>query len=124
MPDLIINIARTAGTGICVAASDGHKVYNAISDGIRRGDRVVLSFENVTRITTAFLNTAVGQLYSEFSEGEVKNSMAPPINANSAQLLRLKMVVDRAKAYFKNPEGQRKIFSEITGLDDDEEDQR
>ena len=98
------------------------KVYEEIRTVVDQGNRVVLSFESVTRLTTAFLNAAVGQLYNDFSEEEVRKIMAPPINADAHQLARLKLVVDRAKDYFKNPDQAKQTFADITGLDDEDND--
>ena len=118
MKEITINVAQIVGGGICVAASDGHKVHDAIRGGILAKNRVRLSFSGVSRITTAFLNTAVGQLYNEFSEEVVRRHLAPPIDATPLQLSRLKMVVDRAKQYFKNPGEMDHIFRTVTGIDD------
>ena len=119
MGDVIVRIADVVGAGICVDAADGQKVYGAIREKIIQKKRVIISFEEVTRVTTAFLNAAVGQLYGEFKEDEVREFMGPPIHADQHQLSRLKLVVERAKAYFGNPEKARESFSKITGMDKD-----
>ena len=119
MKEVTVSISQVVGGGICVAASDGHKVHDVIRNNILEGNRVRISFENVTRITTAFLNAAIGQLYGEFTEDEIRKHLAPPINADGSQLNRLKLVVDRAKQYFKNPIGARRVFLDTTGLEDE-----
>ncbi|MCY1556972.1 hypothetical protein D9M68_937760 [compost metagenome] len=53
-------------------------------------------------MTTAFLNAAVGQLYGEFTESQVRERLGPPIDFEAWHLNRLKLVVDRAKEYFKD----------------------
>ena len=117
-----IQIARVIGGGICVAASDGNKVHDEILAAFKAGNRVALSFQNVSRMTTAFLNAAVGQLYGEFSEEQLREMLAPPIHAEPWHLNRLKLVVDRAKVYFRDPKRAEKIFRDVTGLDDDSAD--
>lgn len=104
MKNVIINISHIIGGGFCVAADDGQKVYAAISRIVEAGDRAVLSFEGVTRMTTAFLNSAVGQLYGEFPEATIQMQLAPPINFEPWHLSRLRAVIVRAKEYFKNIE--------------------
>jgi hypothetical protein len=121
MKDVTIDIARTIGGGICVAADDGHKVYSKIVDVIKSGDRAILNFENVTRLTTAFLNAAVGQLYNDFTEDEVRKFMGPPINSDKKHLTRLKSVVDNAKMYFKVPNRARTTFNSAAGIEDDDD---
>jgi hypothetical protein len=114
-----IQIARIVGGGICVAASDGNKVHDEILAAFKAGNRVAPSFQNVSRMTTAFLNAAIGQLYGEFSEDQLKAMLAPPVHAEPWHLNRLKLVVDRAKVFFRNPDTVRSTFLNATGLDDE-----
>lgn len=102
MRNVVISIASIVGSGFCVAAVDGQRVYAAINKCVADKDRVIISFSGVTRMTTAFLNAAVGQLYGEFSESEIRKYLAPPIDFEDWHLRRLKIVVDRAKQYFSD----------------------
>src|SRR5262245_48175753 len=109
-----VHISQVVGGGICVAACVGNRVQRGLLAQFQANNRVALSFQNVTRMTTAFLNTAVGQLYGEYSEEQLREMLAPPVNAEPWHLSRLKLVVDRAKIYFKNPEGAVAAFQKIT----------
>lgn len=113
MKTVRITISSIVGGGICVAATDGQRVHQEIYDEIKDGNRVEISFFGVTRMTTAFLNAAVGQLYGEFEEGDIKKHLAPPVDFEEWHLRRLKMVVDRAKAYFTDRDSVEKAFREI-----------
>lgn len=110
MATIQIPISSIVGGGICVAASDGQRVYEAIRTAVARGDRVVLSFSGITRMTTAFLNAAVGQLYGEFSEQDIRMRLAAPVDAEPWHLMRLRLVVDRAKEFFKDGDRVRSAF--------------
>jgi STAS-like domain of unknown function (DUF4325) len=110
-----IYIAQRLGTGICVTAQDGQIIYKLLHAAIESGDRIQLSFSGVTRMTTAFLNAAVGQLYGEFPIDKVRSQMLPPIDAEPWQLSRLKLVVDRAKQYFENREKIDQLSRRILG---------
>lgn len=114
----IIPISAIVGGGICVSASDGQKVYQQIRDAVSAGDRVVLSFSGITRMTTAFLNAAVGQLYGEFDEQTIKMRLGPPVDYEKWHLNRLKIVVDRAKSYFKDTELVEEQFRKELGESD------
>jgi len=57
----------------------------------------------VTCLTPAFLNAAIGQLYSLFSENEIRARLKVTDLEPDDQAL-LKRVVDTAKEYFKDPE--------------------
>ncbi|UCI29449.1 STAS-like domain-containing protein [Mesorhizobium sp. B4-1-4] len=120
MKNVTVPISSILGGGICVSASDGHKIFAIIREHVVAGDRVVLSFSGVTRMTTAFLNAAVGQLYNEFSEEHVRRHLAPPVDAEPWHLTRLKLVVDRAKLFFKDADRVARVFKEATGQNDDD----
>jgi hypothetical protein len=119
MKEVPVSIAKIVGGGICVSTDDGNKVHEAIYNQIKDGNRVRLSFSGVTRMTTAFLNAAIGQLYGEFSETDLRKHLAPPIDTEPWQLNRLKLVVDRAKEYFSNPNAVRAAFLSATGIEDE-----
>lgn len=120
MNEVTVSIARIVKGGICVAASDGNAVHDTIVGEIKKGNRIKLSFSGVTRMTTAFLNAAVGQLYGEFPEEQIRRQLAPPVDVEPWHLNRLKLVVDRAKTFFKNPNAAKSAFLSSTGLDDDD----
>lgn len=119
MKSIRISIATIVGGGICVAASDGQKVHRAIYEVISAGSRAEISFFGITRMTTAFLNAAIGQLYGEFDEETLRRHLAPPVDFEEWHLRRLKMVVDRAKAYFTDREAIEGIFNSIENESDD-----
>lgn len=100
---LTISLLEIVGSPLCVASEDGQKVYNRISGAMREGKAVIVSFLNVTSLTSAFLNAAIGQLYGEFSAEEIRRKLkVDDIQADDRGLL--KRVVDTAKEYFKDPE--------------------
>ena len=116
-----IRIAEIVGSGFCTASEDGQKVHDAIQRAISEGKQVILSFEGVQDLTSAFLNAAVGQLYSQLSEKEIRARILPPINATPENLILLKRVVERAKEFFKTPERFEKATKEVLGEDDDDD---
>ena len=120
MKDVTLSIVKIAGSGICVSADDGNRLHDAIKEQIDRDCRVTLSFSGVTRMTTAFLNAAVGQLYGEYSEEEVRRHLAPPTETESWHRNRLKLVVDRAKIFFRNPDAVKSALLKATGLDEED----
>ena len=98
-----ISLLEIVGSPLCVASEDGQKVHDRISGAMREGKMVVVSFLNVTSLTSAFLNAAIGQLYSEFSADEIREKLkVHDIQPDDRGLL--KRVVETAKEYFKDPE--------------------
>jgi hypothetical protein len=96
MKDVTIQLSQFADGGICVSASDGEKAYVAVKTEFEQGNRIELSFTDVARLTTAFLNSAIGRLYREFPRAQLRKQFAPPVNAEPWHLNCLKRTIDRA----------------------------
>jgi len=98
-----ISLLEIVGSPLCVASEDGQKVHDRIAGAIREEKTVIVSFLNVTSLTSAFLNAAIGQLYGEFGSDEIREKLkVRDIQPDDRGLL--KRVVDTAKEYFKDPE--------------------
>jgi hypothetical protein len=108
----IISIVNTVGDAYCVEAEDGQKVYDLIKKALDEKLNVTLSFLNVQMLTTAFLNTAVGQLYKDYTE-EFVRSFVKVVDISESGLISLKRVVDTAKRYYKDPEAMQRSINEI-----------
>lgn len=101
--DLEIFIFEVVGSPLCVASSDGQKVYERLVSALKKGKSVMLSFNNVSTLTSAFLNAAIGQLYGEFNEAQIR-ALLKVKDMQSEDLALLKRVVETAKEYFKDSE--------------------
>ena len=100
---LKLSVFEIVGSPLCVAASDGQKVYERLAAIFLEGRQATLSFHHITTLTSAFLNAAVGQLYGRFSEEQIRALLAVQ-DMQSDDLGLLKRVVDTAKLYFKDPQ--------------------
>ena len=101
--DVTISIFEVVGSPLCVASSDGQKIYERLAAALKEDRSVTLSFHNVSTLTSAFLNAAVGQLYGEFSEEQIR-SLLKVQDMQLDDLALLKRVVETAKQYFKDPQ--------------------
>lgn len=101
--DVKISVYEVVGSHLCVASDDGQKVYERLATALVEARRVALSFLNVTTMTSAFLNAAIGQLYGTFNEEQIRSLlMVEDMEPEDAALL--KRVVETAKLYFKDPQ--------------------
>ena len=98
---MILPIFAVVGSPLCVASNDGQKVYARLVSALKEGRSVALSFRNVTALTAVFLTAAIGQLYGEFDEEEIR-SLLKVEDVASDDLALLKRVVETAKKYHKN----------------------
>jgi hypothetical protein len=115
--ELLLSLTQAIGSGFCTASEDGEKVHLLILEAIKKGDKVRLSFSKVEDLTSAFLNAAVGQLYGEFEEETLREHLLPPVDASPEDLALLKRVVEKAKAFFQDPERFRRAAEKELGDD-------
>ncbi|MDD9817953.1 MAG: STAS-like domain-containing protein [Gammaproteobacteria bacterium] len=101
--DVSVSVFEVVGSPLCVASDDGEKVYKRLAAILNAKSNATLSFRNVTTLTSAFLNAAVGQLYGKFNEKTIRQSLKVK-DMEADDLALLKRVVDTAKQYFKDPE--------------------
>jgi hypothetical protein len=118
--DVNISIFEVVGSPLCVASGDGQRVYERLASVLREDRGVVLSFYNVSTLTSAFLNAAVGQLYGEFSEEKIRELLKLQ-DVQSDDLELLKRVVDTAKQYFKDPQKFDQAVRDELGDEDNDE---
>lgn len=109
--DIKVSMFEIVGSSLCVASGDGQKVYERLNTALAANRNVVLSFLNVTTLTSAFLNAAIGQLYGQFTEEKIR-SLLRVEDAEQDDLALLKRVVDNAKLYFKNKDRYNRAFRE------------
>jgi len=114
MEKVTINVFNIVGDSFCVEAEDGQKVFSLIKKALEEGRKVVVSFLNVELLTTAFLNTAIGQLYGQFSEDDIRERLTVE-DLSKSGAVSLKRVVDTAKIYYKNPDSLEQSIKDILG---------
>ncbi len=115
--ELFIKVFEIVGARLCVASDDGERVHGQIAAALKEGKKVKISFANVDSLTSAFLNSAIGQLYGEFAEDKIKSGLSVcDIEKDDLELL--KRVVDTAKEYFKDPERVKRARKEVLGESD------
>jgi hypothetical protein len=118
MDKIKINVFNIVGYSDCTLPEDGDKVYSALDKALSKDKKVVISFKNIDKLTSAFLNNAIGKLYGKFDEDKIKESLSLEDISSSGKIL-LKRVVSTAKLYFKNPDKMRESIKEILGEDDE-----
>lgn len=114
MEEIMINVFNTVGNSFCVEADDGQKVYELIKKALSENKKIKISFQNIEMITSAFLNTAVGQLYRDFNEDLIKRSLSVDQISNDDKVL-LKRVTTTAKLFFKDPDRIQNSINEVLG---------
>ena len=116
--EMKISVFEVVGSPLCVASDDGQKVHDRLAAILSAGRGVVLSFHNVSTLTSAFLNAAIGQLYGNFDEEHIRSLLkVEEMEPEDAALL--KRVVETAKLYFKDPQRFDQVVRET--LEDEQD---
>ena len=111
---LTVRVTDIIGSSLCVSAYDGQLVFEKIAPLMRDGRKINLSFEGAETIISSFLNAAVGQLYDEFSEENVRTQLTVSDMAQE-DLQILKRVVENAKKYFAQKNNYDRAWREEVG---------
>ena len=98
---ITIRIADLIGGQLCISAEDGQKVFDKVEPLLKNNKQVTISFDRVSMLISLFLNVAIGQLYGEFKEEEIR-SLVQVEGLAEDDLELLKRVVDNAKKYYAN----------------------
>lgn len=85
---------------LAVAPEDGDIVFEKLNSAFENKEIVILDFSEIDIFTTAFLNNAIGNLYSIHSS-EFLNSYLKIENITRNDLFMLKRVIKRAKEKFE-----------------------
>lgn len=117
--NLALSVFEIIGSPLCVASGDGQKVHDRLAAALKEGRGVTLSFHNVTTLTSAFLNAAIGQLYGAFSEEQIR-ALLKVQDMQPDDLALLKRVVETAKQYFKDPQKFDQAVHETLGDNGDD----
>ena len=103
---------EVVGSPFCVASSDGQKICDHLTAALKADRSIALSFRNVSTLTAAFLNAAIGQLFGIFREEQIRSHLKI-VDVEPGDLALLNRVVDNAKLYFKDPERFDRVIQEI-----------
>ena len=103
-----INVFNAIGNSYCVCSEDGEILYNLITKALRENHQIKLSFQNIKMVGVAFLNSAIGQLYGNFSTEIIKNNLSVE-HMLPIDIALLKRVVSNAKSFYSTTATERAI---------------
>lgn len=112
METIKLSIYETIGTQNCVLPEDGEKVFAQLREALKENKKITISFANISLITSSFLNTAIGQLYGEFNEEQIKSLLSVECMEDDDKAI-LKRVTTNAKMFYSNPQRFEESIREI-----------
>jgi hypothetical protein len=110
-----LKVVDFIGSDTAIAPSRGNLMHDFIKENVSKQEVVNLDFTGMDLMTTAFLNAAIGKLYSEFSSEILSKYLKIKYISQSDAVL-LKKVVETAKSYFASPDDfEKHINSKLNG---------
>ena len=94
-----IHVETILGKVEAIDAEEGQQIYDLILKAFFQNKKVILSFDNMEVLSEEFLQSAVGQLYKNYSHAEIKENMRID-NILFSGKVALKRVVDKAKEQY------------------------
>lgn len=107
----IIRIYDDVGGDSAISVDDGDLLFKKIDNALQNNLTVVLDFQNINLIITAFLNAAIGQLYSKYTSEQLNEKLKLE-NIKPEDVYLFKKVIETAKDYFADPEGFENTVNE------------
>lgn len=101
MATIKINDFITLNQGI--TSEEGEPIYKRIVDSLSKNEDVTLDFEEVSFLTTAFLNVVIGFLYKDYTS-EFLQSKLHVEHITDETAARIKKVTDNAKLFYSDEE--------------------
>lgn len=102
---------RIVPTDDLLAEHDGQKIYDQIAAAFNQGQKVILSFRNLERLTWSVVFSAIAQLYENFPEEKIEKSLEF-VDIRQDDLELISEVVEVKKNYLKDPTAPVKPLSE------------
>ncbi|WP_298148506.1 STAS-like domain-containing protein [Flavobacterium sp.] len=114
-----IIIRNVINSELAVSTESGMKVFELVDTYLQKKEKVELDFAGITIIITAFLNAAIGSLYSkkEYTP-QFLNEYLKLENVEKDDRILFRDVIQRAKEYFADRESfERNSNDAIYGND-------
>jgi hypothetical protein len=99
-----------------VSPKEGQKIFDIINNELSKENTITIDFKGVNAMTTAFLNSAIGQLYSkdEYTSDFLRAKLNV-VNITQFQKKQLTMVIDVAKNFFNRKDDFRHVKESLNG---------
>ncbi len=114
MMEYRIDVFNVIGGALCIEADDGQIIYENIQRAFTNGTKIIISFKNIEIVTTAFLNTAIGQLYRDYTREEIISRISFEDISDDVKV-KIKRVNQTAKLFYEDPERLKRTLKEVLG---------
>jgi hypothetical protein len=107
-----VRVADLINSPRAVDAAAGERVFKEISPLLQHGDKVLLSFDGISLVITAFLNAAIGKLYGILPPAKV-TELLEICDLDDAFQATLESSLEISKAFYEDPERLKRSIKEV-----------
>lgn len=111
---ITLRIYDEVGGDAAISVSDGEAIFHKIDAALSNQLTVVLDFQNINLIITAFLNACIGQLYSKYTSDNLNHYLQLE-NVKEEDRHLFNMAIKRAKEYFEDPQSFNNSVNDVMG---------
>jgi hypothetical protein len=98
----IINVKAWIASPYAVSSEDGEAIFDATKEFLEQGQSFTLDFSEITVLSTAFLNSSIGQLACRFTP-DLLNEKLGLYGLDEHKLALIEEVKSKAKEYSIDP---------------------
>lgn len=109
MQSVVINVKEIISSDLAVTSVSGEALYKKIMLNLKEKVDTYIDFAGISLLTTAFLNSAIGQLYKDYSREDL-NKALHVLNLSDNDLKIFSMVTKRARDYFSNRDSSSDLY--------------
>lgn len=113
---MIVTVKDVVQSSIAVSADKGEILHSYLEDKLKSNEKVVVDFDGITDLTTAFLNVGIGHLYNKFT-GQELNQRLEIVNLDELDSYLMAQVIERVKLNQDNESKFSALVREV--LDED-----
>ncbi len=112
MEQFKLDIYNIVGSEYCIESGDGEHVFSVINRALDSGKQVLLSFNNIDIVTTAFLNPAIGRLLEKHAKSEIYSRIIFS-DISESDMIKVERVIETAELYYKDPDRMQRSVDSV-----------
>jgi hypothetical protein len=95
-----------------ITSDEGNILFQTVADDIKSGHIIELDFSGLTIVTSAFLNSSLGELHQHLTKYEIENCLKLVNIKKDYQILVDKVIV-RSKQFHATPDGFEQVANNV-----------
>lgn len=94
-----------------VSSDQGQKIFKILASNVSKKIHTTIYFDDIDVLTTAFLNTAIGNLYATANNDTLNQYITiSPMGISKSKLDKIKLVMENSRNRLTKEETDKEIF--------------